>query len=39
MELRMKEPHEKGVAIRFSCMEFPDVHGVYDYAGPSDNSR
>ena len=24
---------------RFSCMEFPDVHGVYDYAGPSDNSR
>jgi hypothetical protein len=20
-------------------MEFPDVHGVYDYAGPSDNSR
>jgi len=20
---------------RFSCMEFPDVHGVYDYAGPA----
>src|SRR5215831_12159538 len=24
---------------RFSCMEFPDVHGVYDYAGPPDSSR
>ena len=21
---------------RFSCMEFPDVHGVYDYAGPTE---
>ena len=20
---------------RFSCMEFPDVRGVYDYAGPA----
>ena len=24
---------------RFSCMEFPDVHGVYDYAGPISHSR
>src|ERR1051325_105144 len=24
---------------RFSCMEFPDVLGVYDYAGPARNSR
>src|SRR5215472_2742277 len=24
---------------RFSCMEFPDVHGVYDYAGPPNSSR
>ena len=24
---------------RFSCMEFPDVHGVCDYAGPTGNSR
>jgi hypothetical protein len=24
---------------RFSCMEFPDVHGVCDYAGPTSNSR
>jgi hypothetical protein len=24
---------------RFSCMEFPDVHGVCDYAGPTGNSH
>jgi len=24
---------------RFSCMEFLDVHGVYDYAGPTRDSR
>ena len=24
---------------RFSCMEFPDVHGVYDYAGPTRDLR
>ena len=24
---------------RFSCMEFPDVHGVYDYAGPTSRSH
>jgi hypothetical protein len=24
---------------RFSCMEFPDVHGVSDYAGPTWNSH
>ena len=24
---------------RFSCMEFLDVPGVYDYAGPPTNSR
>jgi hypothetical protein len=24
---------------RFSCVEFLDVHGVYDYAGPVRNSR
>ena len=24
---------------RFSCMEFPDVHGVCDYTGPPSNLR
>jgi hypothetical protein len=24
---------------RFSCMEFPNVHGVSDYAGPTGNSH
>ena len=24
---------------RFSCVEFPDVHGVCDYAGPPSSSR
>ena len=24
---------------RFSCMEFPDVRGVYDYAGPTRDLR
>ena len=24
---------------RFSCMEFPNVLGVYDYAGPTRSSR
>ena len=26
-------------ASRFSCMELPGVHGVYDYAGPASDSR
>src|SRR5215468_592614 len=26
-------------ASRFSCMEYPDVLGVYDYAGPTRSSR